>query len=48
MKCAKDQKEGLDFINVVKTLNKLELHFWTSKFMSDERAKRAWRAFYAK
>ena len=47
LRLSKDEWEAKKFINVVKGLNKLELHFWASKFLGDrERADRAWRAMY--
>jgi len=47
LRLSKDVWEAKRLINVVKRLNKLELHFWASKFLGDrERADRAWRALY--
>ena len=47
VKCARDKNEALRYIHTVQRLSKMELHFWTSKFLSNsERARRAWKAMY--
>ena len=47
LRLSKDEREGRRIVRIVKELNKLELHFWASKFLGDrERADRAWRAMW--
>ena len=43
---AKDRIEAIHYINVVKTIGSTEAHFWANKFLTNDRAGRAWRAFY--
>ena len=44
---SRSREEALRFLNRVKELSRLELHFWASKFLLDGRkAFRAWRALY--
>jgi hypothetical protein len=47
LKCAKNRDEALKFLQMVKELSQLEVHFWSTKFLNgNKKAKRAWRAFY--
>ena len=46
LRCAKNKYEALEFINVVKSLSLMEIHFWANKFMTNERSRSAWRALY--
>jgi len=49
LRIAGDEWEARKYINVIKEMNKLDVHFWVSKFLSDrDRADRAWRAMYEK
>ena len=47
LKSSKDKYEAIEFINIVKSLNGIDIHFWSNKFMTDKKTKRAWRSFYA-
>jgi len=46
LKGAKNRREAMQFVNVVKSMTKLEVHFWASKLLSTGRAVRAWRVMY--
>jgi len=46
LKSARNRYEAIQFVNIVKSLTKLEVHFWASKFLSNERTIRAWRVLY--
>ena len=46
LKTAKNRREALHFLKIVGTLSRFELHFWASKFLGNEKTRRAWRAFY--
>lgn len=47
LKCAKNRTEALKFLEVVKGLSQLEIHFWSTKFLNgNARARKAWRALY--
>jgi hypothetical protein len=46
LKGTKSRREAVHFMNVVKAMTKLEIHFWASKLLSNERAARAWRVMY--
>ena len=46
LKLARDRYEGFSFINTVKSLSSFEVHFWASKFLSNDKARRAWRVMY--
>jgi len=46
LRCAKDKYEALEFINLVKTLSSMEINFWANKFMTNEKASKAWRSLY--
>jgi hypothetical protein len=46
LKCAKNKFDAINFINTVKSLSSIEIHFWANKFMINENAGKAWRAMY--
>lgn len=46
LKSAKNRSEAVQFMNIVMTMTKLEVHFWASKLLSNERATRALRVMY--
>ena len=46
LKVARDRYEGFRFINIIKSLSSFEVHFWASKFLSNDKARRAWRVMY--
>lgn len=46
LRCAKNKYEALEFINLVKSLSPMEIHFWANKFMINEKSRKAWRAMY--
>lgn len=46
LKGTRNRREALHFMNEVKTMTKLEVHFWASKLLSNERAARALRILY--
>jgi len=46
LKCAKDKYEAIEFINIVKSLSPMEIHFWTNKFMTNKKSGKAWRLLY--
>jgi len=46
LRCAKNKYDALKFINLVKSLSAMEIHFWANKFMINEKSARAWRAMY--
>lgn len=46
LSAAKDRSEAIHYIDTVKTIGNTEAHFWASKFLSNERARSAWRSFY--
>lgn len=46
LSAAKDRIEAIHYIDTVKSIGSTEAHFWASKFLSNERARSAWRAFY--
>lgn len=48
LKCSKDREEALDYINVIKSLSKIEVHFWSNKFLTTDRTRMGWRSFYGK
>lgn len=48
LKAAKNREEALHFLKIVETLSRFELHFWASKFLNNEKTRKAWRAFYEK
>ena len=46
LKCAKNQKEAVQFLDTVKSLGTAEIHFWAYKFISNKKTSKAWRSFY--
>lgn len=46
LRCSKNKFEAIEFINIVKSLSSLEIHFWASKFMTNQRSGKAWRMLY--
>lgn len=46
LKCAKDTYEGIKFINIIKSLSGIDIHFWSNKFLTNDKAKNGWRSFY--
>lgn len=47
LKCARNMNEALKFLEAVKELSQLEVHFWSTKFLNGSiKARRAWRALY--
>jgi len=47
LRYSKNRDEALRYLDRVKELGKMELHFWASKFLLNEKkAFRAWRALY--
>jgi hypothetical protein len=46
LKCTKDKHEAIKFINTMKSLNCIDLHFWSNKFLTNAKTKKAWRSFY--
>ncbi len=47
LKSAKDRYEALRFIEEVRSHSSMEVHFWAYKFLSSEKAIKAWRALYS-
>jgi len=47
LRCAKDKYEALKFIEEVNALSSMEVHFWAYKFLTNEKAVKAWRALYS-
>ena len=43
---AKNQYEAHQFIEAVKALSRMEVHFWANKFLTNEKSVKAWRSFY--
>ena len=47
LRIAEDEWEARRYINVIKEMKKLDIHFWVGKFLSDrKKADKAWRAMY--
>lgn len=47
LKSAKNRYEAHSFINIVKLLGSMEIHFWASKFLLERtRTRKAWRCLY--
>ena len=46
LNCAKNEFEGAKFLGIVKGHGTLEVHFWSAKFMINDKAVRAWRVLY--
>ena len=47
LKSAKDKYEALQLIEEVRSLSSMEVHFWAYKFLTNEKAIKAWRALYS-
>uniref|UniRef100_A0A7C3RCU1 Uncharacterized protein n=1 Tax=Archaeoglobus fulgidus TaxID=2234 RepID=A0A7C3RCU1_ARCFL len=49
LRIAEDEWTARKYINAVREMKKLDLHFWVDKFLKErDRADRAWRVFYEK
>ncbi len=46
LKAAKDKFEAMQYIEQVKSLGNMEIHFWANKFLTNNNSLKAWRAFY--
>ena len=46
LKAARNRFEALKYIDQVKSLGNMEVHFWANKFLTNENSQKAWRAFY--
>ncbi len=46
LKSSKDKFEAMQFMEQVKTLGNMEVHFWANKFLTNENSAKAWRALY--
>lgn len=46
LSAARDRIEAIHYIDTVQSMGSTEVHFWTSKFLTNDRARSAWRAFY--
>ena len=46
LSAAKDKFEAIHYIDTVQSMGRTEAHFWASKFLSNEKARSAWRALY--
>ncbi len=46
LKSAKDIYEANRLLEVVKSLNNLEIHFWASKLLTNSKTRRAFRLMY--
>ena len=46
LKSSKDKYEAIEFMNIVKSLNIIDIHFWSNKFLTEKKTKKAWRSFY--
>ena len=47
VKAARDKFEARQYIEHIKSLGSMEVHFWANKFLINENAPKAWRAFYS-
>ena len=43
---ARDKIEAIHYIDTVRSMGSMEAHFWASKFLTNDRARSAWRALY--
>lgn len=43
LKIARDQYQGLQFLNHVKRESEMEIHFWSHQFLKNKRALNAWK-----
>lgn len=49
LRIAEDEWTARKYINAVREMKKLDLHFWVDKFLKErDRADRAWKVFYEK
>ena len=46
LSCAKNEFEGMKFLNLVKSHSTFEIHFWASKFLLHDRTAKAWKTLY--
>ena len=46
LKASRDKFEALQFIEQVKLLGNMEVHFWANKFLTNDNSAKAWRALY--
>ncbi|MEM0461821.1 MAG: hypothetical protein QXH32_02100 [Candidatus Caldarchaeum sp.] len=47
LKCARDRQEGWRFLQIVRDMERFEVHFWSYCFLNyGRRARRGWRAFF--
>ncbi len=46
IKTARNKFEAMQFIEQVKILGSMEVHFWANKFLMNKNSAKAWRAFY--
>lgn len=46
LKASKDKFEAMQFLEQVKILGNMEVHFWANKFLTNENSGKAWRALY--
>lgn len=47
VRTAKDQYEAQKFLSTVNLLGSMDIHFWSSKFLTNRNlASKAWRVFY--
>ena len=47
LKSAKDRYEALRLIEEVRSHSSMEVHFWAYKFLTNDKAIKAWRALYS-
>ena len=45
LKSAKDRYEAVKFVSIIKSLNSADVLFWSNKFLTTGKTKRAWRSF---
>lgn len=46
LSAAKDKFEAIHYVDIVKSIGNTEAYFWASKFLSNDKARGAWKAFY--
>ena len=46
LSAARDHMEAIHYIDTVKSMGSTEAHFWAGKFLTNDRTRSAWRAFY--
>lgn len=46
VKAASDRFEALRYLEQLKTIGNMEVHFWASKFLTNKNACKAWTALY--